>query len=142
MRKDKEMKELEISAVRENLDDVLAFIEQEIRDTDCSPKAKTQIEIAVEEIFVNIACYAYNPEEGPAQVRVEVLEDPLEIVLTFLDHGRPYDPLAREDPDITLSAEKRRIGGLGIFLVKKSMDEINYEYKDGHNILTMKKSLI
>ena len=141
MRKDRDMKELEISAVKENLDEVLAFIEQELRGMDCPLKVKTQIDIAVEEIFVNIASYAYNPGEGQAQVRVEVQDDPLEIILTFLDHGKPYDPLAREDPDISLPAEKRRIGGLGIFLVKKSMDEINYEYKNGHNILTMKKSL-
>ena len=141
MRKDRDMKELEISAVKENLGQVLAFIEQELRGMDCPSKVKTQIDIAVEEIFVNIASYAYNPGEGPAQVRVEVQDDPLEIILTFLDHGKPYDPLAREDPDVTLPAEKRRIGGLGIFLVKKSMDEINYEYKNGHNILTMKKCL-
>ena len=70
---------------------------------------------------------------------VEVLDDPLSVSVTFMDSGEPYDPLAKADPDTTLSAEERQIGGLGIYMVKKSMDEIAYEYKDGQNILTIKK---
>ena len=106
---------------------------------NCSTKIQTQIDIAVEELFVNIAHYAYKPDTGPATVRVEVEKEPPAICITFIDHGVPYDPLAREDPDITLSAEERRIGGLGIFMVKKSMDSIEYEYKDGQNILHIRK---
>jgi anti-sigma regulatory factor (Ser/Thr protein kinase) len=78
---------------------------------------------------------------GEATVRVEVIEDPLAVVITFIDKGVPYDPLAKADPDITLSAEERDIGGLGVYMVKKSMDDIIYEYKDGQNILKIKKYL-
>lgn len=90
-----------------------------------------QIDIAIDELFGNIAQYAYNPETGPATVRVEVSDAPISVTITFMDHGVPYDPLQKEDPDITLSAEERGSGGLGIFMVKKTMDEITYEYKDG-----------
>ena len=100
-----------------------------------------QIDIAIDELFGNITHYAYNPDIGPATVRVEVKENPLAVIVTFIDHGVQYDPLATEDPDTTLSAEERKIGGLGIYIVKKSMDEITYEYKDGQNILTIKKNI-
>lgn len=78
---------------------------------------------------------------GPATVRAEVVRDPLSVVITFIDHGVPCDPLAKADPDVTPSAEEREIGGLGIYMVKKTMDAISYEYKDGKNILTLKKRL-
>jgi sigma-B regulation protein RsbU (phosphoserine phosphatase) len=133
--------ELEIEAVRENLPEVLAFVDQKLEGTECSPKAAMQIDIAVEEIFVNIADYAYKPDTGKAVVRTEVSEDPVTVTITFIDGGVPYDPTAKEDPDVSLSAEERQIGGLGIFMTKKSMDEISYEYKDGKNILTLKKHL-
>ena len=133
------MRELNIEALVENLDQVLEFVDEEFDKLECSVKVRTQIDIAVEELFVNIAHYAYKPETGPATVRVEVEKDPTAIVITFMDHGKPYDPLAKEDPDITLSADDRQIGGLGIFMVKKSMDSIEYEYKDGMNILHIRK---
>ena len=104
-------------------------------------KAQMQIDIAIDELFSNIAYYAYNPDVGPATVRVEVVEDPMAVVITFIDKGVPYDPLAREDPDTTLSAEERDLGGIGIYMVKKSMDEVTYEYKDGQNILKIKKNI-
>ena len=100
-----------------------------------------QIEVSVEEIFVNIAHYAYGPETGKATVRVEVTDDPVEVSVTFIDRGVPYDPLAKKDPDITLSAEQREIGGLGIFMTKKIMDNIVYEYKNGSNILKLVKHI-
>jgi anti-sigma regulatory factor (Ser/Thr protein kinase) len=133
------MRELNIEALIDNLDKVIAFVDEEVDKLDCSVKVRTQIDIAVEELFVNIAHYAYNPETGPATVRVEVEQDPLAVSITFIDQGVPYDPLAKADPDITLSAEDREIGGLGIFMVKKSMDSIDYEYKDGQNILHIRK---
>jgi anti-sigma regulatory factor (Ser/Thr protein kinase) len=95
----------------------------------------------VEEVYVNIAHYAYNPEIGGVTIRVQIEEEPLEIILTFIDKGKPYDPLAKEDPDVTLAVEDRQIGGLGIFMVKKSMDNISYEYNEGRNILTLKRKL-
>jgi len=135
------MKELTISAEIENIAEVTAFVDRQLEELDCPMKAQMQIDIAIDELFGNIAHYAYNPEVGPATVRVEVLDEPLAVVITFIDKGIPYDPLARNDPDLSLSAEEREIGGLGIYMVKKSMDEITYEYQDGHNILKIRKKL-
>lgn len=136
------MKELELEALTDNLPQVLSFVDEQLEAADCPMKIQMQIDIAVEEIFVNIAHYAYNPDVGTAKVRVEVLSEPPAVDITFIDNGIPYDPLAKADPDVTLSAEERQIGGLGIFMVKKSMDDVKYEYLDGHNILTLKKGLV
>lgn len=133
--------EITVRARVENLPTVLQFVTDRLQEEDWPIKAQMQIEVAIEEIFVNIASYAYPPGEGVAQVRVDISEDPPEAVITFTDRGVPYDPLRKEDPDVTLSAEKRKIGGLGIFMAKRSMDDMQYEYKDGCNILTLKKSL-
>ena len=135
------MKELNIAATVENIETVTDFVNEQLEALDCPMKAQMQIDIAIDELFSNIAHYAYNPEIGQATVRVEVIEDPLAVTITFIDNGVPYDPLAKADPDTTLSAEERDIGGLGIYMVKKSMDEIAYEYKDGQNILKIKKNL-
>ena len=135
------MKELDIEAVKDNITEVLGFIDEQLESTGCSPKTFMQIDLAAEEIFVNIAEYAYDPETGPATVRVEVKPDGSAVIITFIDHGVPYDPLAKEDPDVTLSAAERKVGGLGIFLVKKNMDNIKYEYVNGSNILTIIKKL-
>lgn len=135
------MKELTIAATVENIETVTDFVNEQLEAMDCPMKAQMQIDIAIDELFGNIAHYAYNPEIGKATVRVEVIEDPLSVIITFIDNGIPYDPLAKADPDTTLSAEERDIGGLGIYMVKKSMDDITYEYKDGHNILKIKKNL-
>ncbi len=132
---------LKIEAALDNLDEVLAFVDQRLEENDCPMKVQTQIDIAVEEIFVNIASYAYSPEKGNAEIGVEVSDDPLEVTIRFADSGIPYDPLAKEDPDITLPAEKRPIGGLGIYMVKKSMDNVEYEHKDGQNIFIIRKKL-
>lgn len=135
------MKELNISATVENIPVVTAFVDEQLEILGCPIKAQRQIDIAIDELFGNIAQYAYNPEIGSATVRVEVSEDPLAVIITFIDGGMPYDPLKADDPDITLSVEDRPLGGLGIYMVKKSMDEIMYEYKDGKNILSIKKNL-
>ena len=135
------MKELNIAATVENIEVVTDFVNEQLEALDCPMKAQMQIDIAIDELFGNIAHYAYNPEVGDATVRVEVVEDPLAVVITFIDKGVPYDPLAKEDPDVTLSAEERAIGGLGIFMVKKTMDDITYEYKDGQNILKIRKNI-
>ena len=135
------MKELTLPATIENIETVIDFVNGQLEEIKCPLKAQMQIDIAIDELFGNIAHYAYNPETGPATVRVEVTEDPIAVVITFIDRGVPYDALKKEDPDITLSAEERAIGGLGIFMVKKTMDEISYEYKDGKNILRIKKNM-
>ena len=135
------MKELTVAATVENIETVTDFVNEQLEALDCPMKAQVQIDIAIDELFGNIAHYAYNPEIGKATVRVEVIEDSLAVTITFIDNGVPYDPLAKADPDTTLSAEEREIGGLGIYMVKKSMDEITYEYRDGQNILAIKKNL-
>ena len=135
------MKELTVAATVENIDAVTEFVNEQLEALDCPMKAQMQIDIAIDELFGNIAHYAYNPEIGKATVRVEVAPNPLAVTITFIDNGVPYDPLAKADPDTTLSAEEREIGGLGIYMVKKSMDEITYEYKDGQNILKIKKNI-
>lgn len=135
------MKELTIEATPENVDKVIEFIDGMLEEYGCGVKEQMAIDVAVDELFSNIAHYAYNPETGYATVLVDVKNDPLAVEITFIDHGVPYDPLAKADPDTTLSVEDRQIGGLGIFIVKKSMDAVNYEYKDGKNILTIKKNL-
>lgn len=135
------MKELTIEATIDNIAVVTAFVDEQLEAIGCPMKAQTQIDIAIDELFGNIAHYAYNPEVGSATVRVDVVEDPLAVRITFIDDGVPYDPLARKDPDVTLSAEERDIGGLGIYMVKKSMDNVSYEYKDGQNVLHILKNM-
>ncbi len=135
------MKEMTIAATVENIEAVTDFVNQQLEELDCPMKAQMQIDIAIDELFGNIAQYAYRPEIGEATVRVEVTREPLSVVITFIDQGLPFDPLKQEDPDTGLSAEERQIGGLGIFMVKKSMDEVSYEYRDGKNILWIRKQL-
>ncbi len=138
---EKNMKEMTIEATVENIGIVTDFVNSELESLECPIKAQMQIDVAIDELFGNIAYYAYDPETGPATVRVEVEEDPMAVIITFIDNGKPYDPLAAKDPDITLGADERDIGGLGIFLVKKTMDEITYEYKNGQNILRIRKNM-
>ena len=135
----KNVPELTVEAADENLAQVLTFVDEQLETQGCPPKTQLQIDVAVEEIFVNIAHYAYAPETGMATIRVETQAEPKHVMISFIDHGIPYDPLAKPDPDVTLSAEDRQIGGLGIFIVKKSMDNMRYEYQDGQNILTIMK---
>ena len=135
------MKKLNIEAKTENLDQVLAFVEEQLDELDCPPAKSIQISVAIEEVFVNISNYAYSPSVGQAEIFFDHTDDSKEMIMTFTDSGVPFNPLEREDPDVTLPAEQRQIGGLGIFMVKKSMDDVKYEYKDGKNILTIRKFL-
>lgn len=133
------MAELNIAAKVDNLEEVISFIEGQLEMAGCPMKIMMQINIAVEEIFVNIAHYAYGDNEGNALIKTEIVEDKMKI--TFIDSGVPYNPLAKEDPDVTLPLEERPVGGLGIFMVKKIMDEMYYEYSEGKNILVIEKNL-
>lgn len=135
------MKEITVPAALGELGRVTDFINEELEAQGCPLKAQMQIDIAVEEIYVNIAHYAYHPGVGEVTVRCAVGGDPLQVEIQFLDSGTPYNPLAKEDPDTSLPAEERQIGGLGIYMVKKSMDHITYNYEDGKNVLTIKKNL-
>lgn len=136
------MNELTLKADIENLDSALDFITSELEAIHCSNKTITKIAIAVEEMFVNISSYAY-PSKDPGYVRMvcDVLENPKRISISFIDNGIPYNPLDKKDPDTEVSAEDRDIGGLGIYLVKKTMDEVTYIYENGNNILTLKKNI-
>lgn len=133
------MKNLTVAAKLENLDTVLDFIGQELVSAGCPEQVRTQVAVAAEEIYVNIANYAYGPEAGKATVSCEAGTNPARILIRFTDGGRPYNPLSRPDPDITLPAKDRQIGGLGVFMVKNYMDEVTYDYRGGKNTLTMKK---
>ena len=133
------MEKITVEATLENLQTVIDFATERLEARDCSMKVVMQTELVIEEIFVNIASYAYNPEIGPATFCIEFEENPDAVLMTFIDGGKPYNPLEQDEPDTTLAIEERDIGGLGIFLVKKNVDEISYEYSDGKNILRMKK---
>ena len=135
------MKEMTITATLDNIPAVTDFVDEKLGRYSFPNKVITQINIAIDELFSNIARYAYYPDVGPATVRVEVEKDPPAVVITFIDKGQPYDPLSSKEPDVSLSAEERKIGGLGIFMVRKLMDDISYEYRDGKNILRIKHIL-
>ena len=131
--------EVELDSDNSELDKCISFIEGHLEEQGCSPKAKMQLLIAAEEIFVNIANYAYEGGTGKAKIRIGFEDDPKTCILEFTDSGTPYDPLQRPDPDITLSADERVPGGLGIFMVKNTMDDVTYKYEDNCNHLTLVK---
>ena len=133
------MKELTVPATIENIETVTDFVNGQLEEADCPMKTQMQFDVAIDELFSNIAHYAYAPETGLATVRVSLEKDPPAAVVTFVDSGRPYDPLAKKDPDVSLAVHDRPTGGLGIFLVKKIMDNVSYEYKQGHKILRIYK---
>ena len=134
-------KQLTVEAKVDKLDEVLGFVGGILDDAECSMKARIQIDVAVEEIFVNIAHYAYEGSEGTAEIIVHIEDSPKTAVMEFRDSGVRFDPLERPDPDTTLSADQRQIGGLGIFLVRNIMDSVKYARKEGKNILSMTKNI-
>ena len=121
------------------LDGLMKFVDENLELLDCPMKVQTQIDVAVDEIFANIVSYAYDSGEGDFVVEMYPCKENLGVVLKFIDTGKPYNPLTHEDPDITLSAEERGIGGLGILMIKKTMTKVEYEYENGRNILTITK---
>ncbi len=133
------MSELVVDAKTENLEQVNDFIADNLMG--CPMKLLMQIDLVVEEVFVNIANYAYKDKVGKAKVMCELDKENNLLTIVFEDKGVPFDPLSKEDPDITAGADEREIGGLGIFLTKKLMDEVLYENKDGKNILKLIKKL-
>ena len=128
-------------AKTESLTDVLAFIEQILEKYECSMKIQTAICVAIEEMFVNVAHYAYGNTQGDVKFDVSFEEKTRNITFRMSDKGVPFDPLKKPEPDITLSLEEREIGGLGIFITKKTMDQVSYAYENGENILTMIKKI-
>ena len=130
---------LRVPAKLEGMDVILAFVSYLLDINGCSTKTRTQLRIAIEELYVNVTLYAYPDGNGWAEIRGSI-EDGV-ATFTLIDSGRPFDPLAKEDPDTMLSGEDREIGGLGIFMVKNTMDKMEYEYRDGCNQLMMRKRL-
>ena len=136
------MMEKRFPAVLNQLEPVQKFVLDQLAGYPYSERVRAQLDVAVEEIFVNIAHYAYPPDQpGWALIRCQVDPSPLRITIQFIDHGVPFDPLKKKDADITLSAEKRQIGGLGILMVKRSMDMVDYKYENEQNILTLVKHI-
>lgn len=136
-----EEKSLLVEATIENLDTVMGFVEKQLEREACPMKVIGQILVSLEELYVNVANYAYDGAVGECEIlsKVEPWEEGKKLTLMIRDKGKPFDPLAKEDPDITLSADERQIGGLGIYMVKKSMDEVSYDYISGYNTLTICK---
>ncbi len=128
---------IKLEAKDENLSKAIDYVMSKLEGKNAKPKALQQLEIAMEEIFVNIAHYAYIPKDGYVEIFAEVINNTISI--TFMDEGKEYNPLERKDPDITESAENREIGGLGIYLTKRLVDKVSYERKDNKNILRMDK---
>ena len=139
---EKGMREITVDTDMEQIAPVTDFLNAQLKEIGCSERVRIQLDVAADEMFGNIVRYAYGTESGPVTVQVEVEENPLRVVLTFIDQGIPFNPLTREMPDTTgLKAKERPIGGLGLFMVKKTMDDLSYEYRDGKNILTIRKNI-
>ncbi len=133
------MKNLTVEADRRNLGQVIAFVDEILEGSGCSMKEQIQVDVAVEELFINISSYSYTESGGEAEISVTLLDDGMGVEITLIDSGVPYNPVLRPEPDLTLPAELRPIGGLGIYMAKQSMDEMSYDYRDGKNVLTIRK---
>lgn len=134
-------KSLVVDATMENLDTLIGFVEEQLNEEGCPMKVSSQIILCLEEVYVNVVNYAYGNNIGTCQLdsKITSLEDGKSHILTIMDSGAPFNPLEKEDPDITLSVEERGIGGLGVYMVKQMMDEVSYQYREGQNILTLVK---
>ena len=135
------MEELTIEATIDNIPFVTQFVDEKLEALDCPLKAQMQIDVAIDELFGNIAHYAYVPGTGDVTVRFEYDEPARTVSVTFIDQGIPFNPLTSEEPDVSLPVDERKIGGLGIFLVKKTMNAVEYRYENGSNILTIRKKM-
>ena len=135
------MKEITLKATIENIAQATAFIDEALEAVACSMKAQMQIDVAMDELFGNIARYAYARGEGDATVQFDFQEETRMVSITLIDKGVPFNPLSAAEPDTTSAAQDRPIGGLGIFLVRKTMDAMAYQYQDGKNMLTIRKKV-
>lgn len=140
-------KDITVRATLENLDTVLGFVEENLEMVQCPMKIAMKITVCIEELFVNVASYAYDGSDGPCKILMESDDgsesnesNSCKIRITISDNGKAFNPLEKEDPDTTLDAEEREVGGLGIFMVKNIMDKIHYERNQGYNIIIMEKS--
>ena len=133
------MKELTLEAAIENIAQVTEFINARLETVGCETRTQRLIDVAIDELFSNIARYAYAPQTGMATIRIDVNQELRTVEISFLDAGIPYNPLTHEDPVSGLTCKERKEGGFGIYIVKKSMDDIRYEYADGYNVTTIVK---
>jgi len=133
------MKSILLPATIHNIIPITEFVNDILEANDCAMKAQIQLEVAIDEIVSNIANYAYGVNSGDVKVEVEMLGD--FVRLTFIDSGKPFNPLEMKEPDVTETAMDDSVGGLGIFIVKKTMDEMSYRYENQQNILTIKKRI-
>jgi anti-sigma regulatory factor (Ser/Thr protein kinase) len=131
------MMKITTAAKIENIDSIADPVDAELEARDWSLRTRMQVRMAIDELVTNVASYAYQPGTGDVTVCADFEGE--DLVLTFTDSGTPYDPTKAREPDITLPAEERPIGGLGIFLVRKTMDDVAYRREDGKNILTVRK---
>ncbi len=136
------MKKIIVPAEKDRLYTVTGFVSVELKRYGFPIKAQMQVGLAVEKAFMNIASYAYTPNTGQVTVKVDGDREPPNIIIQFIDSGKPFNPFSEPDADTTFSAEEHEIDGLGILLIKKNVDKVNYEYKEGKNILTLQKSLL
>ncbi|MCR5252445.1 MAG: ATP-binding protein [Treponema sp.] len=134
------MAELTIEAIDENLETAQEFVKNQMKQLNPDPKDIFQIDLIVEEVFVNIAHYAYAPNTGSVTITCKATKAPAKLTIIFTDSGKHFNPLEKDDPDVTLGLEERSIGGLGIFLTKKYMTTTTYDYKDGKNIFTLTRN--
>lgn len=130
-----------VEATKTNLGKIFDFINKQLSSYSFSENTRSKINIGVEEIFINIANYAYGNEKGEVEIDCEIVGPPLKVEISFLDSGKKFDPLSYEEPDTTTSIENRKIGGLGILLTKKLMDDVEYQYIDGKNMIKIVKEL-
>ncbi|MCR5626361.1 MAG: ATP-binding protein [Lachnospiraceae bacterium] len=136
------MKEITLESKRENLKALFDFIIGELNVAGCDDKVIRQCKLCVEEIFLNISNYAYYPHTGDTTVSLDIPEqkDKSRVKIVFSDKGRAFNPLEEKEPDVEADLDSRPIGGLGIFLVLSTMDDVSYKYIDGQNVLTMEKN--
>ena len=130
-----------VDSIIDNLPVITEFVGSFVDRYSDNERAKTQIRVATDELFSNLAKFSYAPEIGKATVKIELFKDPLSVSITFIDNGKPFDPLSFALPETSDNLEEIRTKGLGILIVRKSMDEVRYEYKDGKNMLTVRKNL-
>ena len=136
------MAEITVRAAPEQIDAVMDFVNRQLDILSCPEETRVDLDVAVDELLSNIIRYAYGPGTGTVTVRVETQLEPKALILTFLDQGAPFDPLAEERPDTTsLPARERPMGGLGLYLVRSLVDEITYARRDGQNVLTVHKEI-
>lgn len=135
------MKILHIPSTDLDPSPIIEFLEEELEGCDYSMEALYQVDIAIEEVLVNIVSYAGLEEDETIEVHLDILDSPLRVMMRFLDTGTPFDPLAAEDPDLSVDALEEREGGLGIYMVKQMMDSVSYAYENGKNVLTFLKTI-